>query len=86
MCLAEFVGLKQTRAQTIRAMVLSFVLPLLADSGCNSPPESASDGDRPAVAAGNLVASSPPVLTPERVYEVHKKVSDFPPGEDLSTP
>ena len=90
MCLAEFVGLKQMRVQTIRAMVLSLVLPVLAGNGCNSPPESAGDGDRPAAAAApaesNAVASSPPVLTPEHVYEVHKKVRDFPPGEDLSTP
>jgi hypothetical protein len=68
--------------QTTRAFVLLAALPLLAGSG------GAGAGKRPAVASAesNAVASFPPVMTPERVYEVHKKVRDFPPGEDLSTP
>ena len=74
------------------ALLVLFVLwPVLGGFGCPPRAAIAADGGRSAPAAAatsdrNLVASPPSRLPGEHVYEVHKKVSDFPDREDLSTP
>ena len=72
--------------RAMRATVLLSVFLFLA-AGCDSSAGSAVAGqrDRPP-AEPNAVTSPPHALPPERIYEVHKKVCDFPDREDLSTP
>jgi hypothetical protein len=67
-----------------------FLFSFLAGFGFQRGTARAADGDpsTPAAPASDRssVASPPSGLAGERVYEVHKKVSDFPDREDLSTP
>ncbi len=77
--------------RAMQTLLVVFVLfSFIGGFGAQLSTASAADGDPSTQAAAaserNSVASPLSGLASERVYEVHKKVSDFPDREDLSTP
>ena len=63
-----------------RALLSCLVLVMLCLSKPSTSAAAAPGGPRP------VGSPAPTSAGAERVYEVHKKVSDFPDREDLSTP
>lgn len=74
--------------QTLLVLVVLLPFPGSFDSRFCMGRAAGGGGTTRATAASdrNSIPSSPFSPTDERVYEVHKKVRDFPEGEDLSTP